>query len=285
MAIGQRREPDVFQKYPGVFVMGDAATGPKTVVEAIESAKSAVEKVFGSIGGAFPPIPERNADGQRTIFCTDPDSDRTPLKPKGSSFAGTSLYEEDTVTPLPEQAAEEAKQCFDCGCLAVSPSDLGGALIALGGRVVTTKRVISSEQLFRAGVLTSTVLERDELITEVVIPLQPEGARQNYRKYRARNSVDFPIVSLSSVLKVQNGRIENAALVLGACAPEPLRLREVEELLLGKEPSEELSIEAAAQVKEKGVPLRENAYKLRIAAAYVRRAVADLLEPDGPDAG
>ena len=285
MAIGQKREPDVFQEYPGVFAMGDAATGPKTVVEAIESAKSAVEKVFGSIGGAFPPIPERNADGQRTIFCTDPDSDRTPLKPKESSFAGTSLYEEDTVTPLPEQAAEEAKQCFDCGCLAVSPSDLGGALMALGGYAVTTKRAISSEQLFRAGVLTSTVLEHDELITEIVIPLQAEGARQNYRKYRARNSVDFPIVSLSSVLKVRNGRIENAALVLGACAPEPLRLREVEELLLGKEPSEELSLEAASLVKEKGVPLRENAYKLRIAAAYVRRAVADLLEPDGPDAG
>lgn len=285
MAIGQKSEPDVFQKYPDVFLMGDAATGPKTVVEAIESAKSVVEKVFGSIGGAFPSVPERNADGQRTVFCADADPDRTPLKPGKNSFAGTSLYEEDTVTPFPEQAAEEAKQCFDCGCLAVSPSDLGGALIALGGRVVTTKRVISAEELFRAGVLASTVLERDELITEIVIPPQPDGARQNYQKYRARNSVDFPIVSLSSVLTVQNGKIQAASLVLGACAPEPFRLREAEELLLGQKPSEALSLQAAALVKEKGVPLRENAYKLRIAAAYVRRAVADLLEPDGPDAG
>ena len=285
LAIGQRSVPGFLQEYPDVVWMGDAATGPKTVVEAIESAKDAVETVFERIGGAFPEVPEWDANGERTVFCPDADDNHQPLRPERAESAGTSLTGSDTVTPSLSQAAEEAKQCFSCGCLAVSPSDLGGALLALNGSVITTRRTAPAEKLFQAGVLRSTLLDHDELITEIVIPCQPEGAKMRYQKYRARNSVDFPIVSLGSVFRLQYGKIDSASLVLGACAPEPLRLVEVEALLTGKEPTEQLSLEAAKLVKEKGLPLKENAYKLRIAAAYVRRAVAELIGPDGPDAG
>ena len=243
-----------------------------------------MQEIFEKIGGAFPTVPESAAQGQRTVFSEKMPKDCGPLKAQKNTDAGTSIYKADTVTPSIKEAFLEAEQCWNCGCLAVSPSDLGGALLALGGRVITTKRSIPADGLFKAGVLRSTVLDHDELILEIVIPPQQDGAVQCYRKYRARNSVDFPIVSLSSVISVSGGMITAAKLVLGACAPEPMRLFEVERMLLGREPSEELSLKAAALVREKGLPLSENAYKLRIAAAYVRRTVMQLTGPDGPDA-
>ena len=85
------------------------------------------------------------------------------------------------------------------GCLAVSPSDIAIALLALDARIVTTKRSLPAELFFTATAMNSTVLQADELIKEIQIPKPPAVAIQRYEKFTLRKPVDFAVVSVASV--------------------------------------------------------------------------------------
>ena len=128
----------------------------------------------------------------------------------------------------------EARRCFNCGCLAVGPSDIGVALIALGATIVTTKRSIDAETFFSTSATDATVLDANELITEIRIPKQPEGAKQSFLKFTLREPVDFAIVSVASMISMKDGLCDEARIVLGAVAPSPVRAFAAEEVLKGK---------------------------------------------------
>jgi len=275
MAIGQRADLDFLEGATDVILMGDAATGPKTVVEAIANAKVAVEQIANRLGGTFPET--RLQDGALS-FDANCALESERLHAAKRAVSARTLYDADTASPSAIQVIAEAKRCYNCGCLAVTPTDLGTTLTSLGALVVTTKRALSIDKLFAAGVQSSTVLAHDELIREIVIPLPNERSVQSYQKYRARKSVDFPIVSLAALFTLKDGKFAEPKMTLGACAPTPLRLTAIEAMLCGKEPSEALAREAAAIVKASARPLSENGYKVRIAAALVRRAIAGCIK-------
>ena len=73
--------------------------------------------------------------------------------------------------------------------------------------------------------MSSTVLEANELITAIQIPKPLAAARQRYEKFTLRKPIDFAVVSVASILTVDNGVCRDARIVLGAVAPEPVRTR------------------------------------------------------------
>ena len=143
--------------------------------------------------------------------------------------------------------------------------------------MVTTRREIAATDFFAVGPATSTVLAPGELITEVRLPAPPRGLRSWYEKFRLRKTIDFPIVSVAVALDIDDGRVAAARVVLGAVAPVPWRATAVEAALVGREatPAELASAarEAATQWARSCAPLRPNAYKVKIAAALIARAV------------
>src|ERR1019366_2889799 len=167
----------------------------------------------------------------------------------------------------------EATRCANCGCVAVSASDLAPALIALRATVKTTQRHLSAETLFTAAERKTAVLEPDELIEEIEIPSQPPGSHQAYYKFRIRNAIDFPIVGLAFCAEMRDGKFHDARVVLGAVAPVPLAAREVEALLEGKAPSEALAEEAASLAVSTAQPLARNRAKVEVVKALVRKAI------------
>ena len=162
------------------------------------------------------------------------------------------------------------------GCMAVNPSDMGIALIALNASIVTSQRTIDAQGFFTTGATESTMLDANELITEIKIPPVPEGARQHYRKFVMREPVDFAIVSVASVITLKEGVCADARIVLGAVAPAPVRARKAEEIIKGR-PIEEASADEAAQSTLKAAkPLSMNAYKVEIARTLIKRAILAL---------
>jgi len=159
------------------------------------------------------------------------------------------------------------------GCFAVSPSDIAIALLALDARIVTTKRSLPAELFFKATAMSSTVLQAEELIKEIQIPKPPDGARQTHQKFTLRKPVDFAIVSVASVLTLDNGVCKDARIVLGAVAPEPVRARNAEEAIKGRTLDEGIAEEAAKLALAGAKPLKMNHYKVEIAKALVKRAV------------
>ncbi|MEM2394662.1 MAG: xanthine dehydrogenase family protein subunit M [Candidatus Bathyarchaeia archaeon] len=159
-------------------------------------------------------------------------------------------------------------------CYAVHPSDMAPALIALNAKVKTTKTIIPLEEFFDP--LNGTILNSDEILTEIQVPAPPEGSKQAWIKFRLRKSIDFAIASVASVLTLDGNICKDARIVLGGVAPTPWRSRDAEDAVKGKPINETVAEEAGKAAVKGAVPLTQNAYKIQIVKTLVKRAILSL---------
>lgn len=157
------------------------------------------------------------------------------------------------------------------GCYAVHPSDTAPALIALDARIKTSKRLINAEDFFQVEVIKTTVLDDDEIVTEIQIPTPP--GKSAFIKFALRKSIDFPIVNCAAMLTSSKGKVTAARVCLNAVYVKPYRATKAEEAIVGK-PIDEANAEAAgsAAVSE-AKPLTHNTYMVQIAKTMVKRAI------------
>jgi xanthine dehydrogenase YagS FAD-binding subunit len=168
-------------------------------------------------------------------------------------------------------------------CVAVHPSDLASALLALDAEVrlrgAAGERTLPIEALFappEEGRRRETTVEEDELLLAVELAPQ-DGLRSSYLKAMDRKVWAFALVGVAVALRLgAGGAIEHARVVLSGVAPTPWRCAAAEEALLGQMPGEELFGRAAEAALAAARPLAHNGYKLPLAKALVRRALAAL---------
>jgi len=159
------------------------------------------------------------------------------------------------------------------GCVAVHPSDTAPALIALEASIRTTKRTVKAEEFFQVGVSKTTVLDDDEIVTEIQIPAPPKDARSAFLKFALRKSIDFPIVNCAVMVVSSKGKVEKARICLNAVYVTPYRARKAEEAVIGKALNE-ANAEAAGEAAMEGAkPLKDNGYMVQVARTIVKRAV------------
>ena len=79
----------------------------------------------------------------------------------------------------------------------------------------------------------STVLMEDELVTEILIPLE-RFDKELYRKVSARKANALSKVSFLGLLKEEGGRISDVRLCFGAVGPMVVRNGDLERRLLGR---------------------------------------------------
>lgn len=168
-------------------------------------------------------------------------------------------------------------------CIAVQPSDLAPALVALDAslrlRDSQGERELPAEEFFRNPTDDRRIehdLGQGELITAIILPPQPEGARSTYLKAMEREAWAYALVSVAARLVVREGVVQDARVVLGGVATTPWRSQSAEETLLGQEASEESFEQAAAAAVEGAHPYDDNGYKVTLARNLVRRALARL---------
>jgi xanthine dehydrogenase YagS FAD-binding subunit len=164
-------------------------------------------------------------------------------------------------------------------CYAVHPSDLAGALVALGAAVrVRSKQgesLIPCEDFFilpNDARRTETVLVEDELIVAVEIPRAQ--VRSAYLKAMERKLWTFAMAGVAVAVRRSGARVEHARVVLTGVAPMPWRATGAEDVLLGEEWSERLMSEAAEAALEGAAPLAHNGYKIPLLKTLVRRALS-----------
>jgi NADPH-dependent glutamate synthase beta subunit-like oxidoreductase len=261
----------------GFFAGGDATTGPSSVISAIAAGRRAAAAIDAYVSAATVDASEleRFDEDSGQVHELRPESllISARVAPSEAPREGRCLDAEDVATIDAKDVETEAGRCLDCSCVAVNACDLAPALLALGASIVTTKRVIEAEDFFAVRPGRTTRLETGELVAEIRIPRQRSGSRSSFLKFRIRNAIDFPIVSVASTLFVSKGRIESARMAFGAVAPLPLRAYEVERFLVGKVPDEETAAEAGRIAVRGASPLGKNGYKLQILKGLVRKAV------------
>ena len=148
-------------------------------------------------------------------------------------------------------------------------SDTAPALLAFGAvlRIAGPHgpRTVDLEDFFvppTKDVPRETLLEPDEIVTEILLPQVPAAQRSSYRKVRARQAWDFALAGVALALELEGGRVKKSRVVLSGAAPIPWRSREVEKIINGSTLTAEVIREAAAAAVAKARPLSNNGYKI-----------------------
>ena len=159
------------------------------------------------------------------------------------------------------------------GCYAVHPSDIAPALIALNASIKTSKRMVGAEDFFAVALSRTTILEPDEIVIEIVVPLGTSGTKSTFTKFSMRSSIDFPIVNCATVIQSLNGTVAAAMICLNAVFVNPYRATEAETTIIGKAIDEKTSILTGEAVVSKARPLKHNRYMIQIAKSLVSRSI------------
>jgi len=159
------------------------------------------------------------------------------------------------------------------GCIAVHPSDTAPALIALNGELRTSKRTIGSEDFFQVGVSKTTILEGDEVVTEIRVPKPATGTKSAFLKFALRKSIDFPIVNCAVMVTVSKGKVDAARICLNAVYVKPYRAIKAEEAIVGKVLNEANAEAAGGAAVADAKPRPDNAYMVQVAKVMVKRAL------------
>ncbi|MDL2317798.1 FAD-dependent oxidoreductase [Eubacteriales bacterium OttesenSCG-928-A19] len=267
---------DQMTSVPGIFVAGDAATGPSTVVMAIAAGKATAVSINRYLQGEKLPVEDVcDAREQRDVLTFDAacKSCKAAIKQSMLPTDQRAMDKEDMAGVSTSEAQAEAGRCFNCGCLAVNSSDVANMLLVYDATIKTNQRTLSAAELLASKTRVKDVLLPDEIVTGVVVPVLPEGTVQAYNKYRQRKSIDFAIVAVASAYTVKEGTIADARIVLGACAPVPMRATAAERYLVGKKPTQDVARQAADLALQDAFALDKNAYKIDLAKTMVARSL------------
>lgn len=259
---------------PGIFAGGAVARGPATVIEAVADGKRAavaMEAYLMKAGSG-----QGNAAGPLLKFNAEYYKKTKKLKASGIPVKKRTIDIEDTPGFGLDQIKTEANRCFNCSCLSVNASDTGVALEALNAmvKIVGTggTRTIPVAEFFGS---FPNALEKGDVVMEIQVPPVRDNARQTFVKFRLREAIDFALVSVASVISLENDICQDARIVLGAVAPRPLRATSAEKVLVGRALDDEQAAAAAEAALEDALPLEKNSYKIPIAREMVRRAIVN----------
>ncbi|AKT36840.1 FAD binding domain-containing protein [Chondromyces crocatus] len=165
-------------------------------------------------------------------------------------------------------------------CAAVHPSAMATALLALGAQLEIRgpvgQRSAPLEGFFVApevDVMRENALGDREIITKIILPEPPSGSGSAYLKQGEKESFDWPLAEVAVMLEREANRCKRASIVLGAAAPVPFRAKAAEDALTGKVVDEATARAAARAAVQGAKPLEQNAYKVTIFEAIVRRTI------------
>jgi 4-hydroxybenzoyl-CoA reductase subunit beta len=157
-------------------------------------------------------------------------------------------------------------------CYALSAADTASALIAVEAKVIIQKlkeeRRIPIEALYTGDSVKPHALDKEEVVTGVILPPPSKGWLGGFLKESLRGSVDFPIASLSLRLKMADHSLEDIRIVLNGVSTRPVRARGAEASLKGRHLNEETIHEAVELILQEASPI-----SLIGATASYRRAV------------
>jgi carbon-monoxide dehydrogenase medium subunit len=161
-------------------------------------------------------------------------------------------------------------------------ADWPAVWLALGGEATAVgpkgKRRIAADAFFVS--MLQTALAEDEILTEVMVPLETKRAGAAYVKLRQPAS-GFAIVGAAAALVLdRRGRIETARIGVTGVNPAPFRARSVEARLAGQGPDAAALRALCAPIDEAdpSADLHASAeYRGHLAGVFVARAVAKAL--------
>jgi carbon-monoxide dehydrogenase medium subunit len=166
-------------------------------------------------------------------------------------------------------------------CSALPSADSAPALLALDAGVECQSpagsRSLPLSEFFTGPSTTS--LKPGELVTAIKVPAQGAGMKGLYFKLSPRARMDLAVVGVAVIGRLEDNRIADVRIGLGAVAPTPIRASQAESELAGKEPTAEVCRAAAKTAASEAKPIDDH----RASADY-RRLMVEVLVRRGLEA-
>jgi len=167
-------------------------------------------------------------------------------------------------------------------CRAAPCADLAPPLLVYEARVriesAAGAREVAMDDFMTAP--GETCMAPGELATAVLLPRPSARAVATFLK-KGRVSMDLSLASVAALLEMDGDVCRRARFAAGSVAPTPVRLRTVEALLGGATVTPALIDEAGRAAAVDVTPITDvrttAAYRLRIVAVFVRRAIQELM--------
>lgn len=169
-------------------------------------------------------------------------------------------------------------------CIAVHPSDMCVALVALDATVIVSSakgdRRIAFTDFHRLPGTTpdkDNSLQKGELIVAVEVPIQ-NGLQDktHYSKIRDRSSYAFALVSVAGAMEIKGNSIAQVRLAMGGVAHKPWRLTQAEVFLKGKAPTIANFKQAATLALKDAKGYGHNNFKLQLAPNTIVQTLQSL---------
>ncbi len=169
-------------------------------------------------------------------------------------------------------------------CIAVHPSDMCVALVALdavvqvtGARGARQIPFVDFHKLPGNNPEKDNNLQKGELITGISVPVNKGlAAHTLYTKIRDRTSYAFALVSVAAAADMQGKKIKSVRLAMGGVAHKPWRLTVAESFLAGKDATLE-NFRAAANLALQGAKsFGHNDFKLKLAPNTIVQTLKQL---------
>ena len=165
-------------------------------------------------------------------------------------------------------------------CIAVHPSDMCVALVALDATVILASQKGERKILFKdfhrlAGDTPQldNNLKADEMIIRLEIPINNLAKNVHYLKVRDRASYAFALVSVAAAFEISDNKIIDVRLAMGGVAHKPWRLTASENFLKGREASTANFEQAAKLAMTDAKSFGENDFKLQMAPNSIIEAL------------
>lgn len=163
-------------------------------------------------------------------------------------------------------------------------ADLPAVVLALGAELKAVgpngERTIPADQFFVD--LFTTALQPDEVLTEIAIPKPAPRTGMAYEKF-ANPASGYAVVGAAAVVTLgDDGRISAARVGVTGAGPYAVRRTEVEQALVGQEPTTEV-IKQASQRASEGMTFNSDVfaseeYRAHLTRVFVGRAVAKAVQ-------
>lgn len=166
-------------------------------------------------------------------------------------------------------------------CISPVVSNLSIALAALDAKVLLQRGEqspkLSIPELYAKAWDNPTAhhsLEHGDLLLKVEIPVS--SRKSAYLQVSEKSMFDWALVSCAAAAKVEDGKLSQAKVFLGAISNIPYQSEAANKFLEGKPLTEDTANKAADLLLENAHALSENGYKIPIARALIRRTLMQL---------
>ena len=169
----------------------------------------------------------------------------------------------------------KSKECHSAYC-----GDLAPVLIALGAQIKILgpegERSLPLKKLYTHNGKKPLSLKKGEILKEILLP--PTSGKTLYLKWRLRDSLEFPIVSLALHMeKDRRGWIKKTRIVFSAVGGGPVEAVLTEKMLKNSLLDEQMIEKASDQAVKEISPMRTSihspAYKRKMAGVLLRQGL------------